>query len=579
MLVFQLIQINFMRKYYLFIPIALLLAAGYIGYFQSEDQRSSAELNELLLSHQDLITEDYLYRHLSVIAHDSLQGRETGMRGQKIAAEYLSGFYEELGLTPVGDDGTFYQHFNLNAEQADSLVYDTYRIDESDTVLVNHSLESLDSESDYVQIFGGSQPLKGDIVFAGFGVNDPERGVMHIDGVDLQDKWVLVFEDIPHIVNGDTLIDPEFSTTQRLSEIVNRREARGIILISNDTPGEFDDLRKLNSKLVFKPRNMRLQYLDDRTARRGYPMGYIQINPAIAAEFLELDSYTELQQLKDDLVDNIQGFKAKKLPFLLDYQPYERTVEVETENIAAFFEGSDADLKDEVVVLTAHYDHVGITHPDETGDYINNGADDDGSGTVALMAIANALKNASDKGYRPKRSILFLHVSAEEKGLLGSRYYSDHPIFPIDQTVANFNADMISRSTTERKESGDTDYVFIIGGEIISSQLDSLVHVANDMSVDMKLDYLYNDLDDPNQFYRRSDHWNFGRLEIPFVFFFTGVHEDYHSPSDSVDKVDFPKLIRSSRLIYSATLQVANFDGRPEVDNQQFIELTGNSPR
>jgi hypothetical protein len=137
------------------------------------------------------------------------------------------------------------------------------------------------------------------------------------------------------------------------------------------------------------------------------------------------------------LIENIHGLEAHSLPYLLDYRPYEGTVEIETENIVAFLEGSDPELKEEVVVLTAHYDHIGITQPDETGDYINNGADDDGSGTVALMAIAHALKNASDDGYRPRRSVLFLHVSAEEKGLLGSRYYSDHPIFPIENTVAS----------------------------------------------------------------------------------------------------------------------------------------------
>jgi len=568
-----------MKKYFLIILFSFLLTAGCMSYFQSEGQKSPAELNELLLPYKDLITEDFLNRHLSVLAHDSLEGRETGMRGQKIAAEYLSGFYEKLGLTPVGDDSTFYQHFKLDAEQTDSLVYYTYRINETDTLLVNHSVASLDSESDYIQLFGGSQPLKGEIIFAGFGVNDPERSVMHLDGVDLQDKWVLIFEDIPHIINGDTLIDPGLSSNNRFTEIISRKDAKGIILIGDDSPGDFEDEKKLNSNLVSKPENMRLQYLEGGIARRGYPKGYIKVSPEIAAEMLELENHTELEQFREGLVNNIQGFEAQKLPYLLDYHPYHSSVEVETENVVAFLEGGDPELKDELVILTAHYDHIGISQPDETGDFINNGADDNGSGTVALMAIANALKIASDDGYRPRRSILLLHVSAEEMGLLGSRYYSDHPIFPIDQTVASYNADMIGRSTDEREQAGDTDYVFIIGGEIISSQLDSLIHVANDKSVDMKLDYLYNDLDDPNQFYRRSDHWNFGRLEIPFVFFFTGVHEDYHRPGDTIDKIDFPKLTRISQLIYSSTLQAANYDGRPDIDNQQFIDITRNRPR
>ncbi len=568
-----------MRKLYLSVPVLMLFAAGCLGYLQSDDFPSSAELNERLLPFQDYITEEFLYQHLSVIAHDSLEGRETGMPGQKIAAQYLSDYYTGLGLTPVGDNDTYFQRFKLDAERADSLVYRTYRIEGSDTTLVDHSVASPESHSDYIQLFGGAKPLKGDIVFAGFGANDPDRGVKHLDGTELQDKWVLVFEDIPYIVDGDTLVNPGFSNNNRFTEIVSRNDAKGILVIGNETPEEFTDLQRLNSHLVSKPGNMRLQYLERSPARRGYPKGYVQISPDIAIELLGLNNFAELRQLKEGLTKNITEFIPHQLSYLLDYSPHEGIVEIETENVVAYLEGSDPDLKDEVIILTAHYDHIGITQPDETGDYINNGADDNGSGTVALMAIANALQKASEDGIGPRRSILFLHVSAEEVGLLGSRYYSDHPIFPIENTIANYNADMIGRSTTERQASGDTDYIFIIGGDIISSSLDSLVHVANRESVDMELDYTYNDLEDRNQFYRRSDHWNFGRLEIPFVFFFTGVHEDYHRPGDTVDKIDFPKLTRTTRLVYSSTLQVANYDGRPEVDNQQFIDITRNMPR
>ncbi len=568
-----------MRKLYLSVPVLMLFAAGCLGYLQSDDFPSSAELNERLLPFQDYITEEFLYQHLSVIAHDSLEGRETGMPGQKITAQYLSDYYTGLGLTPVGDNDTYFQRFKLDAERADSLVYRTYRIEGSDTTLVDHSVASPESHSDYIQLFGGAKPLKGDIVFAGFGANDPDRGVKHLDGTELQDKWVLVFEDIPYIVDGDTLVNPGFSNNNRFTEIVSRNDAKGILVIGNETPEEFTDLQRLNSHLVSKPGNMRLQYLERSPARRGYPKGYVQISPDIAIELLGLNNFAELRQLKEGLTKNITEFIPHQLSYLLDYSPHEGIVEIETENVVAYLEGSDPDLKDEVIILTAHYDHIGITQPDETGDYINNGADDNGSGTVALMAIANALQKASEDGIGPRRSILFLHVSAEEVGLLGSRYYSDHPIFPIENTIANYNADMIGRSTTERQASGDTDYIFIIGGDIISSSLDSLVHVANRESVDMELDYTYNDLEDRNQFYRRSDHWNFGRLEIPFVFFFTGVHEDYHRPGDTVDKIDFPKLTRTTRLVYSSTLQVANYDGRPEVDNQQFIDITRNMPR
>jgi hypothetical protein len=568
-----------MKTFTLSIPVLLLFTAGCLSFFQSGSGSTVADKNERFLPFQESITEDFLYQHLSVIAHDSLKGRETGMPGQKMAAEYLSDFYTDLGLTPIGDDNTFFQHFKLDAEQTDSLVYRTYRIQDSDTLLINHSVAASDTYSEYLQVFGGSRSLRGDIVFAGFGINDAERGVSHLEGIDLQDKWVLVFEEIPYIINGDTLINPNLNNNNRFIEIANRADAKGIIAIGNESSLEFEDLKKLNSYLMTKPRNMRLQYLERGFISRGFPKGYLQVSPEMAAELLELDNISELNRIKEDLIENITEFIPHKLPYFLDYNPYDNDTEVVTENVVAFLEGSDPELKDEVVVLTAHYDHIGITWPDETGDYINNGADDDGSGTVALMAIANALQNASRDGINPRRSILFLHVSAEEVGLLGSRYYSDHPIIPIEQTVVNYNADMIGRSTTERAESGDTDYIFIIGGDIISTQLDSLVHEANRKSVEMELDYSYNDLEDRNQFYRRSDHWNFGRLEVPFVFFFTGVHEDYHSPGDTIDKVDFPKLTRTTRLIFASTIEAANHDQRPEVDNQEFINITRSMPR
>jgi hypothetical protein len=568
-----------MYKLFYSIPVLLLLTAGCIGFLQSSSGPTVADRNELLFSFQENISEDFLYQHLSVIAHDSLEGRETGMPGQKKAAQYLSDFYAELGLNPIGDNDSYFQHFKLDAEQTDSLVYRTYRIQNSDTLLVNHSVAADNSYSDYLQLFGGSMPLKGDIVFAGFGLNDAERGVHHLDGVELQDKWVLVFEEIPYIVDGDTLINPNLSNNHRFTEIANRSDAKGIIAIGEETSEEFEKLKKLNSYVITKPRNMRLQYLESRMISRGFPKGYIQVSPELAVELLELNQLSELNQLKETLTNQITDFNPYQLPYYLDYETFDNATEVETENVVAFLEGSDPELKEEVVVLTAHYDHVGITWPDETGDYINNGADDDGSGTVALMGIANAFHQAAQEDIHPRRSILFLHVSAEEVGLLGSRYYSDHPIIPIEQTVVNYNADMIGRSTTERAESGDTDYIFIIGGDIISTELDSLVHEANHKSVDMELDYSYNDLEDRNQFYRRSDHWNFGRLEVPFVFFFTGVHEDYHSPGDTVDKVDFPKLTRTARLIYTSTIEAANHDSRPEVDNQQFIEITRSMPR
>ncbi len=561
-------------KIFIYIPI-LLLFAGCAGTKSITYNTSTDDL----LSFSSFIETDFLRKHLEVIAHDSLGGRGTGTQGIEKAAAYIAEFYEELQFTPKGDDGSWFQHYTLNASITDSLVYTTYRIEGTDTLRVNHSVESIESYGEYYRLFGGSAPIAADIVFAGFGVNDPSRGVLNLDSADISGNWVLLFEDIPHIVDGDTLINPQINSNDRLSLILRESNARGILFISEQIEEEYTMLARMQSKIVGTPENLTLEYLDSGQSRSGFPVGFKNVHPELAAEILGLSDPSELESLRDGLIQNITKFRAHKTGFYLDYTPYSRAGAIESKNVLAYLEGTDPDLKDEVVVLLAHYDHMGIGEPDASGDMIYNGADDNGSGTVALMAIANALNEARQSGFKPKRSILFLHVSGEEAGLLGSRYYSDHPVIPIENTIANFNADMIGRSDPEQTEAGDTDYVYLIGGDIISSELDSIVVAANKRSVNMQLNRRYNDLSDPSQIYRRSDHWNFGRFGVPFVFFFTGLHADYHRPSDTVDKIEFDKYSRVVQLIYTSSVKVANSASRPQADNQEFIDITGRIPR
>jgi hypothetical protein len=528
---------------------------------------------ENLVEFRTQITPQFLQQHLEVIAHDSLEGRATGSDKIEVAANYIADFYSEIGFTPMGDDGTYFQNYRLNAEYTDSLVYQTFRVNGADTLKYKHSVESPEATGDFIRMFGGSVPQEGDVVFAGFGVNDAERGVQHLNREEVQGNWVLIFEEIPHVVEGDTLVNPNITGNSRLRTILIEMDAAGILLVSDYSQSEFQELADMSSDLMSQPSNISLAYLE-QNEQSGFPKGFLQISPSMAATYLGLSSADELDQTKADLVQEITDFSPQKTDFYLEYTPYDGPGHMDAENVIAYFEGADPDMKDEAVVLMAHYDHVGVGAPDESGDGLYNGADDNGSGTTALMSIANALNEAKNQGYQPRRSILFLHVSGEENGLLGSRYYSDHPVIPIENTVTNFNADMIGRSDPENIQKGDTDYVYLIGGEIISSELDSLVQSANNLSVNMRLDRKYNDLQDSNQFYRRSDHWNFGRFGVPFVFFFTGVHEDYHRPSDTIDKINFEKLSRVSQLIYTSTIKVANYDGRPDVDNQEFIEIT-----
>lgn len=229
----------------------------------------------------------------------------------------------------------------------------------------------------------------------------------------------------------------------------------------------------------------------------------------------------------------------------------------DSENIWAFIEGSEH--PDEIVVVSAHYDHVGMKNGE-----IYNGADDDGSGTVALMEIARAFQQAKNEGHGPKRSILILHVTGEEHGLHGSRYYSEHPLFPLKNTVADVNIDMIGRRDEAHSETND--YIYLIGSDYLSTELASICEEVNKKYINMAIDYKFNARNDPNRFYYRSDHYNFAKNNIPSVFLFSGVHADYHKPTDDVDKIEFEALAKRAKLAFGIAWELANRETRIVVD-------------
>ena len=228
-----------------------------------------------------------------------------------------------------------------------------------------------------------------------------------------------------------------------------------------------------------------------------------------------------------------------------------------SENVVAFIEGTEK--PDEIIVISAHFDHVG-----QTGEEIFNGADDDGSGTVAIMKIAEAFQNAAKNGNGPKRSILFLHVTGEEKGLLGSAYYVKYPIFPLKNTVANLNIDMIGR--VDEAHTNNPDFVYLIGSDKLSTELHEISEAINTKFTNLTLDYTYNDDNDPNRFYYRSDHYNFAKNNIPIIFYFNGTHEDYHRPSDTPDKINYEVLAKRTQLVFFTAWELANRNERIVVD-------------
>ncbi|MGA9211325.1 M28 family metallopeptidase [Kaistella sp.] len=230
----------------------------------------------------------------------------------------------------------------------------------------------------------------------------------------------------------------------------------------------------------------------------------------------------------------------------------------ESENILAFIEGSEK--PEEIIVISAHYDHIGMKNGE-----IYNGADDDGSGTVAVLEIAKAFQMAKKSGNGPKRSILFLHVTGEEHGLLGSKYYADHPIFPMANTMVDLNIDMIGRCDAANC---GKDYVYVIGSEMLSSELKKINEQANKETVNLELNYKYDDPNDKDRLYYRSDHYNFAKNGVPVIFYFDGIHEDYHKPSDTPDKIDYVALRKRTQLVFATAWELANRKDRIVVDKK-----------
>ncbi|MDP5157565.1 MAG: M28 family metallopeptidase [Flaviramulus sp.] len=233
-----------------------------------------------------------------------------------------------------------------------------------------------------------------------------------------------------------------------------------------------------------------------------------------------------------------------------------------TENVLAYIEGSDK--KNEIIIISAHLDHLGINNKGE----INRGADDDGSGTVALMEMAQAFKKAKENGHGPRRSILFLHLTAEETGKQGSDFYTRHPVFPLKNTVCNLNIDMIGRVDDAHKN--NKDYIYLIGSDRLSKELHYVSEKVNNAYFNINLDYKFNSENDSNRYYTRSDHYNFALKGVPVIFYFNGEHNDYHKPSDTPDKIDYPLLEKRTKLIFATTWQIANQEKRlvSDADNE-----------
>lgn len=494
------------------------------------------------------ISPEKLREHLNFLAGEVPQGRGNGQPGLKIAADYLADYYRELGLATLDKDSSYFQLYELKEAR---VLYAGLAI-ETDLGQGASLTDAYHNNIDFALNARGlttNRTLSAQVIFVGYGISAPEYGYNDYSGVKVTGKVVLALQGEPARA-GDTAFfkGPDRSTRHsfRRTKAALASENGALALLLIPDPRDPDAFREgLQNISRFSGRKfMVLPGLSSASL----PIYFIR--PAIADKLMA-GSRKSLDEAVSDLEKQgrPRSFALRKARVRLAYEL--EVVSHRLQNVAAVLEGTDPLLTDEYVVISAHYDHEGI----KDNGVIYYGADDNGTGTSALLEIARAFTANSQ---RPRRSVLFLHVSGEERGLLGSRYFAEHPLVPRSSIIANLNIDMVGRN--------DPDSIYVIGTNMLSWDLHWVGEAAAALVPDLHLSYKYNNRDDPNRFYYRSDHYNFARFNIPVTFYFAGVHEDYHRPTDTPDKINYDKLRKVARLVYLTAWESANRDERYALD-------------
>lgn len=483
-----------------------------------------------------------LKKHLCFLASDELGGRYTFSDGNRIAARYLAAQLESYGFRGAAKGNSFFQKIPL-----------AYR-----TVDVNKSGVTLDSTGSKRQFKYGDdviaeKPLeanvKGELVFVGYGVSAPQHNHDDYAALDVKGKIVVVASGLPESLKSHVIEEEE-----KVNAAIARGATAMIFIPSSEQLVIWNYLKSnsLGEQLGLPPRP---QAQEKNFAKLLAGSNFVKA----LAQLVGRDSSALTFPAGKPLAPaKLAGAVEVKMSVTTKAAPV-------AQNVVAILEGTDAKLKDEYVVLSAHYDHL-----ETEGNEVYNGADDDGSGTSAVLEIAQAFALE-----RPKRSVLVVFHTAEELGLYGSEYNTDYePVVPLRKLVANLNIDMIGRSREPNnndardRELTDHNSLYVIGADKLSTELHRLNEQTNKETARLRFDYLYNADNHPQQFYSRSDHYNYARHGVPVIFYFTGVHRDYHQPTDDIGKINFEKMERITRLIYAVGYRVANLHQRPVVDKK-----------
>lgn len=493
--------------------------------------------NDPAATYAGQITGKNLQKHLSIIASAEMEGRETGTEGQRKAAAYIEAQFKAMGLQSVPALNGYQQFYPL---YQDSLLTTSLTAGGKDAVFGTDFIAPLNANET-----GKFKAKK--LIFIGYGIDD--KLYSDYTNVNVKGKVVVFMlgepkKDGKFLISGATR-GSEWSFPG-ISKKLATAAAKGAVgaLVINPQQESFNQRAVDNSKKtgVYFPR-----------ANDAKMINYALLSHAFARTILGNDFAidTIIATAKRGEILKINGFE-KKYKTSFSFDKYRNTINAS--NVVGIIEGTDK--KDEYIFLTGHYDHLGMRNGK-----IYYGADDDGSGTVAVINMAEAFMKAAKEGYRPRRTIVFMTVSGEEKGLWGSEYYSDHPFYPLDKTSVNLNTDMVGRIDTERKTADSLNYVYVIGHDKLSSELPIINEGVNNKYTQLVLDYKFDDPADPNRIYFRSDHYNFARKGVPILFFYDGMlKSDYHQPGDTVDKIYWDLYEKRVKMIFHTAWEMANRD-------------------
>jgi hypothetical protein len=473
--------------------------------------------DELAIKYANTITTAELKEHLYVLASDKYKGRETGKEGQKMAAEYISNEFINDGISP-GNNGSYFQDFDLVELLTPNA---TVTIKSEDFFFFKSFFfypSYMSSESFTVN--------NNDVIDLEYGIESKEFD--NYENKNIEGKLVVIKNTVPKGISSI-----KWNWRNKL-KIAQDKGAKAIFFVEDDYETKAEQVAHFFNKPSMKLKDTSITNRDE----------------FIPFFFISKEMYKKLTSK-----EYLSGDNTEQIIIKIKQNKQELT----SNNILGFIEGSDDKLKNEVIIITAHYDHIGVSNGE-----VFNGADDDGSGTVALLELAEAFQKAKNEGNGAKRSILIMPVSGEEKGLLGSSYYSSNPIYPLENTVVDLNIDMIGR--LDSAHLNNENYVYLIGSDKISNDLYTISEAVNKTYTNIELDYTYNNENDPNRYYYRSDHYNFAKKGIPVIFYFNGVHADYHKSTDTVDKILFDKVEKITRLVFHTAWEIANRKTRLVID-------------